>query len=97
MAGRSRVRGLGRVCSWVIDPTRRWFARCDRCGHRWLLADYYEVYGNIDADHIADCTCCQKKGRTPDALIWWWECTHCLLKTISRVAESSDDCPLSGG
>lgn len=89
--------GLRRAHSWAIDPDRRWFARCDHCGRRRLVADYYEVYGNVDADHIAACQSCQDKQRTPGTMVWWWECARCLISTLSSIVESSRGCPHSGG
>ena len=29
---------------WVLEPTRRWLARCDTCHRLRLWADYFEVY-----------------------------------------------------
>ncbi len=58
--------------AWTIEPTRRYFQRCDSCGVRRPWANHYEVY-YADADREE---CC-----------WWWECTNCLIKTISDYAE----------
>jgi hypothetical protein len=32
---------------WALEPTRRWFSRCDTCNQFRLWADYFEVYGAI--------------------------------------------------
>ena len=29
---------------WNMEPTRRWFCRCDECGMFRLWADYFDVY-----------------------------------------------------
>jgi len=60
--------------AWTITPSRRWFARCDRCDTWRFVANYYEVYGMRD-DHPA-----WGGG-------WWWECAQCLINTITDYAE----------
>ena len=37
----------GPARAWVMQPDRRWFARCDTCNVFRLWADYYEVYGVV--------------------------------------------------
>jgi len=71
-----------------------WFHRCDRCGRRRLLGWYYEVYGRIDAAHLAACEECwaevlrgQDGGPLLGSTVWWWECQGCLVQTITDVAE----------
>ncbi len=34
----------GEVHSWTATADRRWFARCDLCRVRRLVADYFEGY-----------------------------------------------------
>jgi len=78
------------VRSWTTDPTFRLLARCDRCHRRRLFAPYFEVYGTVDEDHLAQCGPCKEKqprigGRLPT--VWWWECYLCLVDTITAIAE----------
>lgn len=58
--------------AWTIEPSRRYFKRCDTCHTLRPWANYFEVYfADVDKEE----TC------------WWWECTACLLETISDYAE----------
>jgi hypothetical protein len=58
--------------AWALQPDRRYFKRCDTCGTFRVWANYYEVY-YVDLGREETC--------------WWWECTTCLIKTISDYAE----------
>jgi len=87
------------IRSWVVDPTFRLLARCDRCHRRRLFAPYFEVYGERDAEHIANCRGCQEQGNPVGSGTWWWECYLCLIDTLTTLAENqrSGGCPHSGG
>ncbi len=74
------------ACSWITHATRRWFDHCDKCGRRRLVARYYEVYGECPG-----CDRCREKGREEHILTWWWECTGCLIDTITAIAERDFD------
>lgn len=76
-------RKMPAMWAWVLDPDRMWFHKCDRCQQRKLVANFYEVYGKCGT-----CPTCKRKGRKPGAGIWWWECTLCLLVTITDRAEN---------
>ena len=58
--------------AWTIEPSRRYFKWCDTCHTLRPWANYFEVYF-ADVDKEESC--------------WWWECTACLLETISDYAE----------
>ncbi len=62
-----------KAAGWTTGHSRRWFSRCDKCGTRRIVADYYEVYPPIDSEG--------------DESGWWWECSRCLLDTISSLLE----------
>ncbi|KKN84490.1 hypothetical protein LCGC14_0289520 [marine sediment metagenome] len=62
----------GTANAWTQEPTRRYFKRCDTCDTFRPWASYYEVY-YADVDREETC--------------WWWECTKCLIKTVSDYAE----------
>ncbi len=64
-----------KAAGWTAEHSRRWFARCDKCSTRRIVADYYEVYPPIDSEG--------------DESGWWWECSCCLLDTISGLLEDS--------
>ena len=54
---------------WTEGRSRRWFARCDQCGKRRLVADYYEVYPPLDGP--------------PEERGWWWACAYCMMSIIN--------------
>ncbi len=64
-----------KATGWTTEHSRRWFARCDKCGKRRLVADYYEVYPPLDSE-----------GGLGG---WWWECSWCLLRTVSQMVEDT--------
>ena len=83
---RERALPLPPARSWVVDPTFRLLARCDRCRRRRLFAPYFEVYGTVDENHGEG--------------VWWWECYLCLIDTLTTLAEERrllGGCPHSGG
>ena len=59
--------------SWVDEPSIRWFHRCDCCKRRFIRAKFYETYTHLHGDQ---------------ALVWRWECSQCLINSITTVAES---------
>ena len=59
------------VHSLTLEGSRRWFARCNVCGRRRLVACYYEVY-----------TDCGRHGSC-----WRWACGPCLMVIITDIAE----------
>lgn len=72
--------------AWAITPDRRYFKRCDTCNTFRLWEDYREVYF-VDVENEGNC--------------WWWECTKCIIKTISDYAdvwevETNAPCPGCG-
>ena len=59
---------------WKLEPTRRWFTRCDKCRRHRIVANYFEVYHSV---------CPANGGRT----CWWWECGECLMESITAMVE----------
>ena len=62
-----------KAAGWTTEHSRRWFARCDQCGTRRIVADYYEVYPPLDSEG--------------DEAGWWWACSQCLLDIINTFVE----------
>ncbi len=64
-----------KAAGWTSEHSRRWFAHCDQCGTRRIVADYYEVYPPLDSEG--------------DEAGWWWACSWCLIDIISQMVEDT--------
>ncbi len=68
------------IIGWTIEPTRRWFAKCDTRDHkgrrRQIAADYFEGYLDHDGPFLSHG--------------WMWVCSGCLMEDISDRLETAE-------